>query len=133
VDDGQTEAIADLMAFAARRYVDGRRTLRRVLEEALAEVDRAGLEAIAPHRTSVSGGYVRPRIFEAAAAWNRLPGLAVRRPDRDGEAEPRGEGGWAVPQGRGRSGEGTPGSPGRAGGRRRSVSRGGGSAGRQRR
>ena len=71
VDPGQTRAVADIL----RRFdADGRRPLREVLEEILAEV-AADLDRCSPQ--GVPGDYALPRLYELGAAWNRLPDLAV--------------------------------------------------------
>lgn len=78
VDESQTRAIAALIRYAARRYVDGRRTLREVLEAALRDVDERGLDVLSPFPGRPAGDLARPRLFEAAAAVNRLRSLVVR-------------------------------------------------------
>lgn len=76
VDNSQTAAIGDLIYYAARRHVDGRHTLREVIELAMADVAREGLEVISPFRGH-PGDYAMPRKFEVAAAINRLRTLRV--------------------------------------------------------
>ncbi len=78
VDESQTRAIAALIRYSARRYVDGRRTLREVLEAALRDVDERGLDVLSPFPGQPVGDLARPRLFEVAAAVNRLRSLAVR-------------------------------------------------------
>lgn len=78
VDTSQTRAIAEAIHYAARRYVDGRRSLPQVLEKVMADIEQEGLEVISPFRGQHPGDLARPRIFELAAAINRLRSLRIQ-------------------------------------------------------
>jgi predicted ABC-class ATPase len=73
VDLCQTRAIGDAIEYA-RRYMDGKRTLREVTSLVMMDIGRDGLDAISP---SISGGYAEFRKIELAAAINRLRTLEV--------------------------------------------------------
>jgi predicted ABC-class ATPase len=73
VDISQTRAIGDAIYYA-KRYMDGTRTLREVIEAVAADLDRMGLDAL----SSVPvGNYASFRTLELAAAMNRLRSLCV--------------------------------------------------------
>ncbi len=78
VDDSQTRAIGALIHYGARRYFDGRRTLREAIELIMRDLEEKGLEVISPFPGQHPGDYARPRPFELAAAINRLRTLRVR-------------------------------------------------------
>lgn len=74
VDESQTNAIGDLIHFAASRFFNGKIFLANGLRQALKEVEEKGLDIIAPfHR----GDYALPRIYEIAAAINRMRSLVI--------------------------------------------------------
>lgn len=77
VDPSQTRAIAAAMLQLAQKYA-GRFSLREAIARLMAEVDRYGLESLAPRPSGPPGDYARPRPFELAAAINRLRSLKVR-------------------------------------------------------
>ncbi len=74
VDESQTRAIGDLIHFAATRFFKGNVTLAAGLRQALKEVEEKGLDIISPFRR---GDYALPRIYEIAAAINRLRSLVM--------------------------------------------------------
>jgi len=83
VDVAQTRAIGDMIHLAQARYFDGRKTMAEALTQLMRDIDRHGLDMIAPPGR-IRGDYARPRIFELAAAVNRLRTLKVRQlPRRD--------------------------------------------------
>lgn len=75
VDICQTTAIGDAMEYA-RRYMDGKRTLREVASLVMMDIARDGLDVIG---TRISGGYAEFRKIELAAAINRLRTLQVEQ------------------------------------------------------
>ena len=78
VDEGQTRAIGDLILYCLHRgYFEGDAPLAEALTRGLADVDVRGVEVLSPH--GESGDYARPRLYEAAAALNRLRGLRVKQ------------------------------------------------------
>jgi predicted ABC-class ATPase len=75
VDLCQTRAIGDAIEYA-RRYMDGKRTLREVTSLVMMDIARDSLDAISPR---ISGGYAEFRKIDLAAAINRLRTLEVRQ------------------------------------------------------
>jgi predicted ABC-class ATPase len=80
VDASQTRAIASAIQLAATRWMDGRRTLRAVLDELEQLLDTRGLDELDPFQRPGQhpGNYARPRRFETAAAINRLRTLRMK-------------------------------------------------------
>jgi predicted ABC-class ATPase len=74
VDPSQTRSVGFAIQLAAERFVDGRATLRQVLERVDALLDEAGLDALCPFGSEGEhpGNHARPRRLEIAAAINRL-------------------------------------------------------------
>jgi hypothetical protein len=69
---------------AATRFMDGKTSLREVVEKLEAFFDAEGLDALDPfHRGGHHpGNFARPRGLEIAAAINRLRTLRVRQQGR---------------------------------------------------
>lgn len=74
VDSGQTRCIADSLYHQAVHYVDGKRTVREILDLVEDDYNRRGLDVVSPY---IRGDYARPRRFELAAALNRLRTLLI--------------------------------------------------------
>lgn len=79
VDPAQARAIAEIIRYAAKRYIDGRRTLREVVERVLADIEREGLDVISPFKGQHPGDLALPRAHEIAAAINRYRRLQVKQ------------------------------------------------------
>ena len=77
VDPNQTRAIAEIIRYA-RRYMEGDRTLKEIIEMVLTDMDQKGLDVLSPYRGH-PGEMARPRGLEIAAAFNRLRILRVRQ------------------------------------------------------
>jgi len=77
VEDGQVRAIADALLWLARHRMDGKRTLRALLEDVEALLAREGLDALSGR----AADRVRFRPVDLAAALNRLRTLRVRFTD----------------------------------------------------
>ncbi|MCT7969126.1 ABC-ATPase domain-containing protein [Laspinema sp. D1] len=75
VDPGQLRAIAAAMVYGKDRYMDGRRSLREILDRVMADIDEQGLDVLTRFP---EGDLVRFRALEFAAALNRLRTLQVR-------------------------------------------------------
>ncbi|RKY66280.1 MAG: ATPase, partial [Candidatus Latescibacterota bacterium] len=73
VDISQTRAIGDAIYYATR-YMDGRRTLREIVEAVLRDIEKKGLDVLSPRPV---GDYAAFRGLELAAAINRLRTLSV--------------------------------------------------------
>lgn len=69
VDSSQTRAIGDIILYYSRRYAGHEYSLREGLEQLFAELEQHGLDLLSSHKL---GHYAMPRIFEVAAAINRM-------------------------------------------------------------
>ncbi len=76
VDESQTNAIGDLIHYCATRYFTGEVPLGEGLRKAMADVEEKGLDILAPFK---KGDYARPRLFEVAAAINRMRTLKIKK------------------------------------------------------
>lgn len=85
VDFSQTRAVGMAIHLAARRFMDGKRPLKEVLEKVEAFMDANGLDPLDPfHRAERHpGSFARPRRFEVAAAINRLRSVRFAPPIAD--------------------------------------------------
>ncbi len=74
VELSQTRAVGYAIHLAATRFMDGKATLREVVEQLEQVVDREGLDSLDPFRRGDThpGNFARPRPCEIAAAINRL-------------------------------------------------------------
>jgi hypothetical protein len=81
VDRSQTRAIGNAIHLATQRFMDGRATLRDVIERLEVFFDERGLDELDPfhRREQHPGNLARPRRFEVAAAINRLRTLRMRQ------------------------------------------------------
>ncbi|GAW91451.1 ABC-ATPase domain-containing protein [Calderihabitans maritimus] len=77
VDPSQTRAVGDIIYYGIRKYVDGKRSLREIIELVFQEIEEKGLDCISPFYGQHPGDYALPRKFEVAAAVNRLRTLRV--------------------------------------------------------
>ena len=75
VETGQTRSIGRLIHLYASKYLDGSSSLKEGLEKALAEIEEKGLDGLMPYKV---GKLARPRLFEIAAAINRLRSLQIK-------------------------------------------------------
>lgn len=75
VDKSQTRAIGDAIYYATR-YMDGRRTLKKIVDAVLRDMGEKGLDVLNPRPV---GDYAMFRGLELAAAANRLRTLSVRQ------------------------------------------------------
>jgi predicted ABC-class ATPase len=79
VDESQTRAIGDILLFALREgMIDGKRSIRQVLQAVEERMDDEGLDIISPFGRPLAE-YARPRPQEISAAINRLRTLAAGR------------------------------------------------------
>lgn len=72
---GQTRAIGDILYYYSKKYVNGKKTLQEGLLALMQELQEKGFDILSPRK---AGDYALPRIFEVAAAINRLRTLKVR-------------------------------------------------------
>ena len=74
VDVGQLRAIASAMVYAKENYLDGKRSIREILDQVMADITAQGLDIITEFP---QGDLALFRHFELAAALNRLRSLQV--------------------------------------------------------
>jgi len=74
VHTSQTRAIADAIYYARQKYMDGKRTLREVLDGVMADLHEKGLDILHP---GLQGDYALFRKLELAAAINRMRTLKM--------------------------------------------------------
>ncbi len=81
VDVSQTRAVGYAIHLATRHFMDGKRTLREVLNDIEDFFDKEGLDALDPfrHGERHPGNFARPRKYEIAAAINRLRTVRMRQ------------------------------------------------------
>ena len=78
MDESQTRMIAEMWHYAYRKgYIDGKRSIKEIVEQIFSDVENKGLDIISPHRYGHPGDYALPRKLEVAFAINRLRGLKV--------------------------------------------------------
>ncbi len=75
VDPSQLNAIGQALYYAREKYMDGRRTLREILDAVERDIREKGLDVI---DVRPMGDYAYFRRFELAAALNRLRTLKVK-------------------------------------------------------
>jgi len=75
MDISQTRAIGDAIHYATK-LMDGRRTLREIVDMLMQDIERDGLDALS---SGAVGDYARFRALEFAAAVNRLRTLRVEQ------------------------------------------------------
>lgn len=76
-DDSQAETIGLIMHYAKDRYLSEPRSLRELLDLVDRDLSREGLECVT---RELRGDLARPRRYEIAAAFNRLPSARMTRP-----------------------------------------------------
>lgn len=83
-DLSQTRAVGHAIHLAAERFMDGKATLREVVQQVEAFFDEHGLDALDPfhHNEHHPGNFARPRSFEIAAAINRLRTMRMQQQQR---------------------------------------------------
>ena len=74
VDASQTRAIGDAIYYATK-YMDGKRTLRQIVDTVMKDTVVKGLDTLNPGPV---GDYAAFRVLELGAAINRLRTLSVR-------------------------------------------------------
>ncbi|MBW2123740.1 MAG: ABC-ATPase domain-containing protein, partial [Deltaproteobacteria bacterium] len=74
VDTSQTRAVGYMIHYYREHYLDGTRDLSEGLERVFQDLERKGLDVIAPYKV---GNLALPRIFEVAGAINRMRTLRV--------------------------------------------------------
>lgn len=74
VDFSQTRAVGMALHLAATRFMDGKRSVKEVLARVEDHLHQEGLDVLDPYHRSGNhpGSFAKPRVFEMAAALNRL-------------------------------------------------------------
>ncbi len=75
LDTSQTRAIGDIIHYYSQRYLGEGETLKVGLDRVMTDLEAAGLDTLSPRKM---GNYALPRIFEVAAAINRIRTLRVK-------------------------------------------------------
>ena len=74
VDASQTRALSAALLYAREHYVDGKRSLREIMDRVMRDIAEHGLDIL--DRRQV-GDHALFRPFELAAALNRLRSLQI--------------------------------------------------------
>ncbi|MFQ5328552.1 MAG: ABC-ATPase domain-containing protein [Thermodesulfobacteriota bacterium] len=75
IDMSQTRAIGDMIHHLAQRCFTNDAPLKEAISRMMVDIDKRGLDILSPLKR---GDYARPRIFEVAAAINRMRSLKVK-------------------------------------------------------
>lgn len=76
IEEGQTRSIGDIMYYMAKNlFVDSNICLRDALKVVERKIKEGNMDSLLRYK---SGDYAAPRIYEIAAAINRLPSLKCR-------------------------------------------------------
>ncbi len=78
VDSSQTRAIAYAMNHASQNYIDGNLSMEELMKLIEEDIKNHGLDILAPPGRKYPNNIARPRIFELAAALNRLRTLKIK-------------------------------------------------------
>jgi predicted ABC-class ATPase len=78
VSPSQTRAIARILVYMAKRYLDGSATLSEAVDRTLADVEGSGLGTVSPF-DGHPGEMALPRKLEICAAVNRFRQLSARQ------------------------------------------------------
>ena len=76
VDPSQTRAISAALLYAREEYLDGKRSLREIVDRIMADINTSGLDVLDRRKI---GNHALFRPFELAAALNRLRSLQLDR------------------------------------------------------
>ncbi|MGL4378353.1 MAG: P-loop domain-containing protein, partial [Microcoleaceae cyanobacterium] len=74
VDKAQLRAIVSAMVYGKQKYMDGKKTLREIIDHVMADIEHQGMDILSPFR---EGDFAMFRPLELAAAINRLRTLSV--------------------------------------------------------
>ncbi len=75
IDISQTRAIGDMLHHLSQCYFTKDISLKEAISRMMDDIDERGLDILSPLKR---GDYARPRIFEVAAAINRMRSLKVK-------------------------------------------------------
>lgn len=77
IDPSQTRSIVHAIYHASKKHMDGKKTLKEVLDLLEKDINKNGLDVLSAHPGRYPPNLARPRRFEIAAAINRLRTLEV--------------------------------------------------------
>ena len=75
IELSQTKAVGYAMLYA-KKYMNGKRTLKQVIDLVMADLEENGLDILSKH---ISGHFARFRSFELAFALNRMRSFNVKQ------------------------------------------------------
>lgn len=78
VDTSQTRAIAYAMNYISHKYLNGEMSMENIMKELKKDMESNGLDYLAPPGRKYPHNLSKPRIFEIAAALNRIRTFKVR-------------------------------------------------------
>jgi predicted ABC-class ATPase len=79
IDTSQTRAIAYAINYASINHMDGKTNMKEIVRKVEHDIETKGLDILAPKGRKNPNNIVKPRIFELAAALNRLRSLKTRK------------------------------------------------------
>jgi predicted ABC-class ATPase len=79
INPSQTNAIAEIIRYMDRHYVDDKKTLSQVIDQVLNDISRQGLDVISSFHGQHPGNLALPRKQEILAAINRYRNLKVEQ------------------------------------------------------
>ena len=79
IDTSQTRSIAYGILHAALHHMDGNRNMHDVLMMVEKDIDQEGLDILAPKARKYPNNLAKPRMFELAAALNRLRSFETKK------------------------------------------------------
>jgi len=78
VDTSQTRAIAYTMNYISSKYINGKLSMDQLMKKLNKDIETYGLDVLAPRGRRYPNNIAKPRIFEVAAALNRLRTFKVK-------------------------------------------------------
>jgi predicted ABC-class ATPase len=81
VDTSQTRAIVYAMNYISPKYINGKMSMKQLMDQIKTDIDAEGLDILAPRGRKYPNNISKPRIFEIAAALNRLRTFKVKNCD----------------------------------------------------
>ena len=78
IDASQTRAIADMILYLSKKWVDNQRTLTEIVDSVYQEIMEKGLDILSPYFGKHPGDYAMPRRPEVLGAINRLRTLKIK-------------------------------------------------------
>jgi len=79
VDTSQTRAIGFAINYTSKVHMDGKRSMRDILDMVNRDIKENGLDILAPKGRKYPNNLAKPRIYEVSAALNRLRTLETMK------------------------------------------------------